>query len=329
MDASKQLEILSSVPQEQSFRKKIQEGLFADTIDILQINVGKKCNLACKHCHVEAGPDRTELMSREILEKCLEVASSYPLSTIDITGGSPEMNPHLEWFIPEAARLNRRLLVRSNLVILLEDKYKKFIDFYARHGVEVITSLPDYHSDRVERQRGSKTFMKIIEAIKLLNRKGYGEPDSGLLLDVVYNPVGTYLPGSQKALEMEYKNRLGREYGVTFNTLYCITNCPAGRFLEYLVRTENFDDYMTSLFHTFNPSAIQNLMCRTTLSVGWDGQLYDCDFNQMLSLPVNHGAPSHIRNFNYEKLNGREIVTNNHCYCCTAGAGSSCQGALE
>lgn len=329
METAQQRDILRKLPDEISFHRKINNSLHAQTLDILQINIGKKCNLSCKHCHVEAGPLRTELMTRDTLEMCLDITSKYPFNTIDITGGAPEMNPHLEWFIHEASKLGRRLLVRSNLVILLEKEYRHFIDVYTENNVEVITSLPDYHAVRVDRQRGNDAFPLIIEAMQLLNEKGYGKEDSGLVLDIVYNPVGAYLPGSQKALEHEYKTRLAAEYNVVFNTLYCITNCPVGRFLEFLIRTENFDDYMTSLHNMFNPSALDHVMCRSTISIGWDGTLYDCDFNQMLDVRVNHGAPDHIRSFDYDVLKTRQIMTDNHCYCCTAGAGSSCQGALE
>ena len=235
----------------------------------------------------------------------------------------------MEWFIPEAAKLGRRLLVRSNLLILLEDKYRHFMDVYTDNKVEVITSLPDYHDDRVNRQRGDNAFSRIIEAIRRLNERGYGREGSGLRLDVVHNPVGTFLPGSQKALEHEYKTRLAAGYGVEFNTLYCITNCPIGRFLEYLVRTDNFIDYMASLSDIFNPSALENVMCRSTISVGWDGTLFDCDFNQMLDMPVNYGLLDHIRHFDFNRLKNREIMISNHCLCCTAGTGSSCQGVLE
>jgi radical SAM/Cys-rich protein len=269
------------------------------------------------------------MMDRSVFEKCLHVLSEYPIGTIDITGGAPEMNPHLPWFISQAAKLGRRLLVRSNLLILLEPEYRHFLDLYARHKVEVVSSLPDYNGPRTDRQRGAKVFERVVAVIRMLNAMGYGGPESGLILDLVHNPVGAYLPGSQEALTLEYKTHLAKEHGVTFNRLFCLTNCPVGRYLEYLVRSENYDDYMTELVNAFNLSALDSVMCRSTLSVGWDGKLYDCDFNQMLALPVNHGAPEHIDIFDFDQLKTRQIVVANHCYACTAGAGSSCQGTLE
>jgi len=329
MEPREQLNQLAHVPGDVSFGDKIQAPLFADGIQILQLNVGRRCNLRCKHCHVEAGPDRPELMDLAVFEKCLEILSKHNIDTVDITGGAPEMNPHLPWFIKEASKLDRRLLVRTNLMILGEDAYRHFLDIYTEHQVEVVTSLPDYHPDRTDRQRGRGVFDAIIKVMKELNQRGYGRPDSNLVLDLVYNPVGAYLPGSQDALTREYKKKLAEAHGVTFNQLFCLTNCPVGRYLEYLVRTDNYEDYMNDLINAFNWSAVSNVMCRHTLSVAWDGMLYDCDFNQMLAMPVNHGAPSHIDIFNFDQLKERQIVIANHCYACTAGAGSSCQGALE
>lgn len=324
-----QLQYLVQVPGDVSFSDKIERPLFAEDIQILQLNVGRRCNLTCKHCHVEAGPHRRELMDRSIFEKSLQILSEHPIGTIDITGGAPEMNPHLPWFISQAAKLGRRLIVRSNLLILLEPKYRHYMDVYSQNRVEVISSLPDYTGQRTNRQRGANVFERVVQAMRELNTMGYGQSDSGLVLDLVYNPVGAYLPGPQDALTIEYKNHLSKEHGVIFNQLYCITNCPVGRYLEYLVQSENYDDYMTELINAFNLSAVESVMCRNTLSVGWDGTLYDCDFNQMLALPVNHGAPERIDIFDFDQLKARQIVIANHCYACTAGAGSSCQGSLE
>jgi radical SAM/Cys-rich protein len=223
--------------------------------------------------------------------------------------------------------LDKRLIVRSNLVILLEDAYAGFIDVYAKNRVEVVTSLPDYHDDGTNRQRGSGAFTRIIQAMRLLNQKDYGREERSLVLNIMHNPVGAYLPGAQKALEAEYKKRLFTEHGVVFNRLFCITNMPVGRYLEYLLNSGNFEDYMAGLCEAYNPLAAENVMCRSTISVGWDGTLYDCDFNQMLGLRVNHGMPDMIMDFNIEKLRSRKIVIGNHCYGCTAGIGSSCQGA--
>jgi len=329
MKPTQQLDLLANVPGNVSFGDKIERPLFADGIDILQLNVGRKCNLTCRHCHVEAGPHRVEMMHRSVFEKCLDILARHPIETVDITGGAPEMNLHLPWFIDEVSKLGRRLLVRTNLLILLQDEYRHFLDIYTNHQVEVVTSLPDYQMQRTNRQRGEGVFEGVIEVMKELNSRGYGQPDSRLVLDLVTNPVGAYLPASQEALSFEYKRRLADDYGVVFNQLFCLTNCPVGRYLEYLVRSENYDDYMTELINAFNWSAVSKVMCRSTLSVGWDGNLYDCDFNQMLAMPVDHGAPSHIDVFNFDQLKARQIVIANHCYACTAGAGSSCQGALE
>lgn len=330
MDACEQLRILGQFGERPSFAGKIREiqkfPLTAKGIDILQINLGRRCNLSCRHCHVTAGPNRTEIMTRPVLTKCLEVLRSFPISTIDITGGSPEMNPHLEWFIREAALLKRRLIVRSNLTLLLDAPYRHLMDVFVHNKVEIVTSLPDALAAKSDRQRGAGVFQKIIDSLRELNLRGYGMAESGLCIDIVHNPVGAYLPGSQAALEREYRVRLLAEYGVHFNRLFCITNLPVGRYLDYLIESGNFEDYLFTLRHSFNPAAVENVMCLTTLSVGWDGSLYDCDFNQMLGLTVNHGAPKNIMAFDIEKLKNREIVINNHCYGCVAGCGSSCQG---
>ncbi len=316
-----------------SFSNKLEQfGLFpltARDVSILQINVGRKCNLACKHCHLKAGPSRTEIMPREVLESCLTVARDPAITIIDITGGAPEMNPDLEWFISEVATLGKRLIVRSNLVILLDDAYTKFIEIYSRNKVEIVGSLPDLHQERNDRQRGAGVFAHEIRALRLLNEHGYGQSTSGLILDLVHNPVGAFLPGSQKALEHEYKNKLQTDYGIQFNNLYCLTNNPTGRYVDYLKSTDNYEEYMEALVNAFNPCAANEVMCRSTISVGWDGTLYDCDFNQALELSINHGTPNTIVHFNALELCNREIVIADHCYACTAGAGSSCQGALS
>jgi radical SAM/Cys-rich protein len=331
MDAREQLRTLSRIGDIPYLAEKIREinmfPLRAKGIDILQINLGYLCNLSCRHCHVNAGPQRTEIMSKPVLEKCLEILSSFPISTIDITGGSPEMNPCLSWFIGEAARLNRRLIVRSNLTLLLEEPYRRFMDIFARNKVEIVTSLPDYLETKSDRQRGTGVFGKVIEAMRELNSRGYGMKGSDLLIDIVHNPVGAYLPASQTALEHEYRERLVFEQGVYFNQLFCLTNLPVGRYLDYLIESGNFEEYLSALCHSFNPAAVKNIMCRTMLSVGWNGTLYDCDFNQMLDLTVNSGAPAGIMDFDMDKLKNRKIVINNHCYGCVAGCGSSCQGA--
>jgi radical SAM/Cys-rich protein len=321
----KQLSALNNLNGLKTFEEKLKEfkqyPLRAEKVEIFQMNVGKRCNLSCKHCHVQAGPDRKESMPKEIFEKCLEVIKNTPsISTVDITGGSPEMNPNLEWFIKEASKLGKRLLVRTNLVILLEKEYQRFIDIYADNKVEVVGSLPDYKEEKTDRQRGGGFFQKSVKVLQLLNKKG-------IILDLVYNPVGAYLPGSQKALEHEYKTRLKDEFNIEFNNLFCLTNMPVGRYLEALINSGNYEDYMQELASAYNPGALPNVMCRITVSVGWDGKLYDCDFNQMLDLTIPE--IDIIYKFDVSKLSKRKIVIYNHCYGCTAGAGSSCQGALE
>jgi radical SAM/Cys-rich protein len=317
---------------EESFSSVIRESgicpLRAGGIDNLQINITRQCNLSCRHCHVEAGPDRIERMDRKTLELCLLAADTHHIGTLDITGGAPELHPDLPWFLELAAQAHRRVIVRSNLVILQDLKYAFFLDLFTRLGIEIVGSLPDYRLDRAERQRGKSTFLQAIASIRELNQRGYGIPGSGLILSLAHNPSGAYLPAAQASLEHEYRARLRQAYGIEFNRLYCLTNCPVGRYLDYLINSDNFDDYMSTLRHAFNPAALLNVMCRTTLSVGWDGRLFDCDFNQMLDLPVNSGAPKYIRDFDFDKLASREIMILDHCFACTAGAGSSCQGEL-
>lgn len=333
MDANEQLRLLGKFDRIPSFVEKIsaiKNPLRAENIDVLQINVGRRCNLTCRHCHVSAGPDRIETMSKSVLEKCLVVLRSHPIPAIDITGGSPEMNPHLGWFIDEAGQLNRHLIVRSNLTLLLEKEYRHFIDVFAKNRVEIITSLPDYREYKTNRQRGDDVFRRVINSLRALNNIGYGTGSSDdLCINIVHNPAGAYLPGSQAAIEYEYHRHLLADFGIHFNSLFCIANIPIGRYLDYLLETENFEDYLSALYSSFNPCTIENVMCLSTLSVGWDGTLYDCDFNQMLDLTINSEAPQNIMDFDIDKLSNRRITVNNHCYGCTAGAGSSCRGTLN
>ncbi|NTU97591.1 MAG: radical SAM/Cys-rich domain protein [Chlorobiaceae bacterium] len=335
-DAREQIRILEktdcSIP---SFGTKLAEcncsPLLAETPEILQVNTGYRCNLVCRHCHVDGGPDRTESMSRETMRHCLDALHEGSFGTLDITGGAPEMNPDLPWFIREARKTvpEGEILVRTNLVILLSGKqYGMFPELYRETGVTIIASLPCYTRDNVDAQRGEGIFDRSIEALKLLNSIGYGTEGSGLKLNLVYNPGGPALPGQQQALEADYRKQLSEQYGIAFNGLYTITNMPVSRFLSSLVEEGRFCEYMKLLADHFNPCATKNLMCRTTLSVGWDGTLYDCDFNQMLQLPLSAPAPRHIRDFDKNLLGSRRITTGQHCFGCTAGAGSSCQGSL-
>jgi radical SAM/Cys-rich protein len=298
-------------------------------IDILQINLGKMCNQVCKHCHVDAGPDRKEIMEKETMEIILHQIKQNKLSLVDLTGGAPEMNPHFRWFVIELSKLGVRIMVRCNLTIILANpKYHDLPEFFKEHKVEVISSLPFYTGDRTDRQRGNGVFAKSIEALKRLNAVGYGLEESGLILNLVYNPAGAFLPPSQAALQGEYKESLMQNFGISFNQLYVITNMPISRYLDYLIRSKNFDRYMRLLSDAFNPAAIEGLMCKNTLSVGWDGYLYDCDFNQMLDLKVDCEPSRHIADFDLNTLNNREIKVNQHCFGCTAGSGSSCGGAI-
>jgi radical SAM/Cys-rich protein len=298
-------------------------------VEIFQVNIGKMCNQTCKHCHVDAGPDRTEIMTRETMKQCIDVIQNNPnLHTVDITGGAPELNPDFRWFVGEIAKLNRHIIVRCNLTIIFANK--KFNDlpqFFKEHTIEVISSLPFYTQDRTDRQRGKGVFEDSIKALQMLNDVGYGKDGSGLFLDLVYNPAGAFLPPSQQSLEKEYKKVLRQKFSIEFNNLYVITNMPISRFLDYLLTSSNYETYMEKLVNAYNSSAAKNVMCRNTISVGWDGYLYDCDFNQMLELKVGCNS-KHISDFNVNDLNKREIIIGQHCYGCTAGAGSSCGGAV-
>ncbi|MEK7713284.1 MAG: arsenosugar biosynthesis radical SAM (seleno)protein ArsS, partial [Deltaproteobacteria bacterium] len=313
------------------FDKTIAESnlypLTSTGISTLQVNVGRLCNQACRHCHVEAGPNRKEVMSKETMELCLDILRNSDISTVDITGGAPEMNPNFIWFVEECVKLGRHVMVRSNLTILTEPGYEDVPGFFAENQVELIASLPYYMEQNTDSQRGKGVFQKSVAALKKLNALGYGIEGCGLILNLVFNPGGAFLPPSQKALEADYKREMQKRYGISFNNLFTITNLPVGRFLAYLNSSGNFEMYMGKLVASYNPSAATNVMCRNILSVGWDGTLYDCDFNQMLGLSVNHGAPSHLREFDISMLSKRQIVTGIHCYGCTAGAGSSCGGA--
>jgi radical SAM/Cys-rich protein len=294
-------------------------------IEIFQVNVGKMCNQVCAHCHVDAGPDRKEIMTRETMRQCLDAIQNTDIKTVDLTGGAPEMNPHFRWFVEELTAMEKQVIVRCNLTIILANpKYNDLPDFFKKHHVNVVSSLPYFTAKRTDAQRGDGVFDKSIKALHKLNSVGYGKEGTGLKLDLVYNPAGAFLPGDQDTLTSQFRKKL-KEYNIEFNELFAITNLPVSRFLEYLVKTEKYEEYMHELVNAFNPIAANGVMCRNTLSVSWDGYLYDCDFNQMLELKVN--APSHISEFDITALSSREIILNQHCYGCTAGAGSSCGGA--
>lgn len=300
--------------------------------EIFQINIGKLCNQTCAHCHVDAGPDRKdEQMTRELLERCLEIIADIPtIHTVDITGGAPEMNAHFRWFVEACTRLGKKVMDRCNLTIIMANpKYHDLPQFFAEHQVHVVSSLPYFSKSRTDSQRGDGVFEDSIAALRRLNEAGYGMPDTGLLLDLVYNPSGAFLPSGQATLEAEFKRQLKRRYDIEFNQLYAITNLPISRFLDYLIESNNYETYMQALVEAFNPATVDGLMCRNTLSVSWDGYIYDCDFNQMLDLKVAVPGSRHINDFDLEELRERDIVLNQHCYGCTAGAGSSCGGEIS
>ena len=298
-------------------------------IEIFQVNLGKMCNQTCAHCHVDAGPDRKEIMTRATMQQCLDALAQTDIPTVDMTGGAPEMNPDFRWFVEEIRKLGRHVIVRCNLTIVVANpKYRDLPQFYARHGVEVVSSLPFYEASRTDRQRGNGVFQDSIEALKLLNAVGYGQEGTGLTLNLVYNPAGAFMPPLQAELERDFKIALQKAHGITFNSLFAITNMPISRYLDYLMRSGNYEKYMEKLVAAFNPTAALNVMCRNTISVGWEGSLYDCDFNQMLDLTVESTAPQHVSQFNLDVLNARNVVLKQHCYGCTAGAGSSCGGEV-
>ena len=300
-------------------------------LEIFQINIGKMCNQVCKHCHVDAGPDRKEIMTRETMQQCLNVLAATPsFTTLDLTGGAPEMNPHFRWFVEEIKKVNSniKIIVRCNLTIIRANKkYYDLPEFFKQHRIEVVSSLPFYSKGRTDRQRGDGVFDNSIKALQMLNAVGYGLQGSDLILNLVYNPAGAFLPPSQTTLEKEFKDSLKKDFGISFHALFAITNLPISRFLDYLLQSGNYEKYMEKLLAAFNPAAAANVMCRNTLSVGWDGFLYDCDFNQMLELKVDCNS-KHIFEFSNTALINRSIVVNQHCFGCTAGAGSSCGGVV-
>lgn len=330
-DVEEQLKIINKENGLPHFDEKYElvgEGELRTTdIEIFQMNLGKMCNQVCKHCHVDAGPDRKEIMTKETMHYCLEALAQTDIPIVDVTGGAPEMNPHFKWFVTEVKKLNRHVMIRSNLTILVTNGFEDYAEFIAANKCEVVSSLPYYRAGNTDRQRGDGVFEKSIQAIKRLNDLGYGKDNSGLIINLVYNPVGAFMPPAQDGLEKDYKRELMKNHGVFFNNLFTITNMPISRFLDYLIVSGNYEDYMRKLVDTFNPAAAKNVMCKNTLSIGWEGTLYDCDFNQMLELSTYGKSPKHIKDFDYDSLVNRRIVTGQHCYGCTAGAGSSCGGA--
>jgi len=299
----------------------------AGRVEVFQVNVGKLCNQACKHCHVDASPARTEIMTRGVAEQVVAALEKFRFPTLDITGGAPELNPSFRYMVGAARALGTRVVVRHNLTVMFEPGQEDLPEFFRAHSVEVVSSLPYFLEQQTDAQRGRGVFDKSIEALRRLNASGYGDEATGLVLNLVYNPAGAFLPPKQSSVEADFRRELSARYGLRFNGLYTITNMPIRRFLEYLRRTGNEERYMRRLVEAFNPRAVEGLMCRDTLSVDWTGRLYDCDFNQMLELGVPRGLPQTLSDFDPESFDGGAVAVGPHCFGCTAGAGSSCGGA--
>jgi radical SAM/Cys-rich protein len=296
---------------------------------VLQVNVGKLCNLTCVHCHVDAGPKRKEIMTRQTIDRIIDWLAKTEIPIVDLTGGAPEMISDFRYFVErvEALRPSRHVIDRCNLTILLEPGYEHLAEFLARHKIEIIASMPCYSQENVNAQRGQGVFEGSIKALQLLNSLGYGV-NADLPLHLVYNPVGAFLPPPQAQLEADYKRELQKYFGIVFNKLYTITNLPIARFASYLRHNNKLEEYMELLIGAFNPATIDGLMCRNTVSVGWRGEVYDCDFNQQLGLQWKNDKPLFLWDVDPDKIDNREIMTGEHCFGCTAGAGSSCGGAL-
>ncbi len=301
-----------------------------NTVEIIQVNIGKLCNQVCTHCHVGAGPGRLrENMSRSTLEQIIAILDNTKgVTTVDVTGGAPELNPNFRWFVGELRSRDYTVIDRCNLTVLYEPNQDDLSEFLSQSKVNIVASLPCYSVANVDKQRGDGVFDKSIRALQELNSKGYGKEDSGLNLDLVYNPVGTALPGDQVTLELDYKAKLFKDFGILFNKLYTITNMPIKRFLYELKSQGKYQDYMDTLVRSFNPVAASQVMCRSMISISWDGLLYDCDFNQALSMPILGDEASIWDVEDFQFINKNEIVSGPHCFGCTAGAGSSCGGSL-
>jgi radical SAM/Cys-rich protein len=302
--------------------------LRADTVEILQVNLGYRCNLSCLHCHIQAGPQRSELMASETIDHVVRVLDRHKIPRLDLTGGAPEMHPRFEELVRAASGFGCQVSVRTNLAIMDEPSYSRLPDLYSLLGVEVIGSMPCYTEELVDQQRGRGVYARNIRVLRRLNELGYGDTSSGLLLHLVYNPQRDTVAPEQCALEADYREVLLREHGIRFNSLFTITNAPIGRFAAILEREGRLRAYHQQLAEAFNPDTLPGLMCRNTVSVAWDGSLYDCDFNQAIGMALDSRVPRHIRDFDLEALASRPIRCDDHCYACTAGGGSSCRGAL-
>lgn len=330
-DAATQRAMLEALPLARPFdeaaSKAGHQPLRTTGVSVLQMNVGRRCNQACRHCHVDAGPDRTEVMTPGVVDACLQLLESSDIPAVDITGGAPELHPRFRDIVARARAAGRHVIDRCNLTITRLPSYEDIPKFLAAHQVEVMASLPSFAARQTDAQRGDGVFDDSIAALRCFNELGYGVDGSGLLLNLVTNPVGAFLPAAQGALEADWKRELRRRHGIVFNRLYTITNMPISRYLQYLIESGNLQAYMDKLVNAFNPAAVNGLMCRFTLSVGWDGRLFDCDFNQMIDLGTASGSPQTIFEATVTSLTGRRIVVGPHCFGCTAGAGSSCGGA--
>ena len=306
------------------------EGLRRRAVDVLQVNMGRYCNQACIHCHVEAGPTRKEMMSRETVEAVLRFVEATKIPTVDITGGAPELHPNFDYLVESAVALGRRVMDRCNLTVIFEPGKDYLPEFFRRHRVELVCSLPCYSEENVDRQRGKGTFDLSIRALQIFNKLGYGKPDSGLVLNLAYNPVGPHLPPLQEGLEQDFKRILNERHDIVFNHLYCLSNMPITRYETHLKLRGEYDGYMELLANNFNAATLDRVMCRNLVSVGWEGTIYDCDFNQMLDLPIRDaaGRPLNISTLSLAQVQNFPITVGNHCYACTAGSGSSCGGTL-
>jgi radical SAM/Cys-rich protein len=327
--------------QEQQFQQLSFDGylqregvcLRRTAIQTIQINLGKLCNQSCAHCHINAGPNRTEIMTGETMSLVAEFVRCSGASTVDITGGAPEMNPNFRWLIEQMSSDQLHVIVRSNLTVLLEEGYEDLPEFLAKQRVEIIASLPCYTKENVDKQRGASTFTRSLQALRQLNAVGYGQSNSALTLTLVYNPGGPALPPAQEQLEKDYKQILNDQYGIVFNRLLTITNSPIGRFASELKKKNEYDSYCLLLGKAFNPATLSHVMCKEQVSLSWDGFLYDCDFNQALGYALGNGRPLRLGESSapeiITQLLNRKIIVGSHCFACTAGAGSSCQGTLQ
>jgi len=317
----------------QAFVEKLNlngHGLQRRAVDVLQVNLGRYCNLACIHCHVESGPTRREMMSRENVDAVLRFLAATTTPVLDITGGAPELHPNFAYLIAAARALGRHVMDRCNLTVIFEPGMEYLPEYFKRNEVELVCSLPCYSEENVDKQRGKGTFDASIRALQRLNDVGYGRPDGDLVLNLVYNPVGPHLPPPQEKLEQDYKRILAEQFGITFNHLYCLTNMPITRYATHLKLRGEYDRYRELLESNFNAATLDQVMCRNLISIGWDGSVFDCDFNQMLDLPITDGAGKRldISSLTLAQLLKPSITIGDHCYACTAGAGSSCGGTL-